>query len=128
MPRNAGLNHHRAAEKYFITNGRMLVSLEGLGQLEKATPGVCGAGTVSAKVNTPTESHHVQTNWCGDGKVPKTEQRRPRGGRQRGFSHTKQMEVTINTRKELMTFASIQSQQSKSKEITGNSYVSLFIT
>lgn len=69
-------------------------------------PSVSGAGTIFAKVNTPTESHHVETNWCGEGKVPKRKPSKPRGRRQRGFSGTKQMEVAINKRKELKTLPS----------------------
>lgn len=69
-------------------------------------PSLSGAGIVFAKVNTPTESHHVETNWCGEGKVPKREPSKPRGRRQRGFSGTKQMEIAINKRKELKTLPS----------------------
>ena len=43
-------------------------------------PSVSGARTVFAKVNTPTESHHVETNWCGEGKVPKREPSQPEAG------------------------------------------------
>ena len=69
-------------------------------------PSLSGAGIVFAKVNTPTESHHVETNWCGEGKVPKREPSKPRGRRQRGFSGTTHMEVAINKRKELKTLPS----------------------
>lgn len=57
--------------------------------------------------------------------MPEREPRKPGGRRHRGFSHTKQMEVAINTRGELKALASTQRQQSKSKAITGDSYVSL---
>lgn len=49
----------------------------------------------------------------------------PKAGGTEDFSHTKQMEVAINTKGELKALASTQRQQSKSKAITGNSYVLL---
>lgn len=48
--------------------------------------GVSGPWTTCAKVNTPTESHYVETNWCGESKVPTRELRKPVAGGREDFN------------------------------------------
>lgn len=71
----------------------------------------------------------MEPNWCGDSKVPTRAEEAPWQEAERILMHwIKQMEVATNKRKELKTLTCMQRQHSKSKEITGNSYVSLPIT
>lgn len=71
---------------------------------------VSGAQTAYTTRNTPVESHHVETNWCGDSSVPERELREA-GGREDSHTLTKQMEVSINTRAELKTLAPAPARQ-----------------
>ena len=61
-------------QKHFITNGEMHEHYEGwqvsANSWRPRGGGVSGAWGFCAKVNTPTESHHVETNWYGEHMVP----------------------------------------------------------